>query len=422
MSNADFNETPGSSRYRRSSGGTFAQMWQNPIFKLVVIAVVVAGGALAGVKVLSGGREQQQSALPVAGQTSAMGGTTENVEITQDYALEIKKNDQERAAAARMTGDSSVPVPLQYGVSEPQFDSDLSGREGYEDLKAFDALLRGDDNQQDKKITPPVPAQTTPQIPPELVQNLTAAMTNQMQILMKAWTPDDLKSVRSSASEEEILAAVAPKPVDSSGLMKADLKPVVTAGSVYYGQMLIEANSDVPGPVMAQILTGPLKGGRAIGSFETFRNHLVIRFTTVSLGEKAMDTDILVLDPNTTLGGVATEVDPRYFQRVLLPAAAAFVSEYGRTLSEPTSTVTVSGTTGSNITTSTNERDAKDALYAGIGEAADKIDQFITEEGASIKRLVRVEVGTPVGLFFVKPVCGMEGQCVADSASGKGTP
>ena len=156
---------------------------------------------------------------------------------------------------------------------------------------------------------------------------------------------------------------------------------------------------------MAQILTGPLKGGRAIGSFETFREHLVIRFRTVSIGDKDLTTDILALDPNTTIGGLATEVDPRYTTRVLLPAAAAFIREYGAAISKPSSTTTVSGTGSSSITTNNQDKaDSRDAMYAGISAASDRVAQFVDEEAAATKRLVRVAVGTPVGLFFVSPV------------------
>ncbi len=406
----DFNETPGAPRYRRPGGGSLAQMWQNPIFKLVVVVIVLAGGSLAGVKMLSGRSGPRETVIPAPVRTGQEGSGQE--EVTQDYALAVQKGDEARAAAARATGESSVPTPLQVGVANPETASDLSGQEGQDPLKEFEAILRNGPPGNAKPDTPAVPAGQA-QVPPEVMQNLTQGMTQQISLLMRTWTPDGMQTVASTVDEATVLRRTSAQPTGSMPRTAGGIetKPIVAAGSVYYGQMLIEANSDVPGPVMAQILTGPLAGGKAIGHFETFRNHLVITFDTVAFRSKQMDVNILALDPNTTLGGVATEVDPRYFQRVLLPAAAAFVSAYGETLSRPSSTVSVTGTGATNVTTSTDKQGSKDAVYAGIDATAGKIEQFLDEEAAATKRLVRVAVGTPIGLFFTKPVCTMNGQC-----------
>ena len=72
-------------------------------------------------------------------------------------------------------------------------------------------------------------------------------------------------------------------------------------------------------------------------------------------------------------------------------------------LSEPESTVTTSGAS-TTTTTSTQKSSSSDAMYAGIGEAADSISDFVDDEAAATKRLVRVAVGTPIGLFFVRSV------------------
>lgn len=414
----DFNETPGAPRYRRPGGGSFSQMWQNPIFKLVVIVIVIAGGSMAGVKMLSGRSGPQETVIPSPVGTGLEGGGQAE-EVTQDYALAVQQGDEARAAAARATGESNVPTPLQVGVTNPETASDLSGQEGQDPLKAFEAILRNGPPGNQKPETPVLPtAQAQVQVPPEVMQNLTQGMTQQVSLLMRTWTPDNMQVVASTVDEAAVLSRSSPRAMEAGRMsdIGRETKPIVPAGSVYYGQMLVEANSDVPGPVMAQILTGPLAGGKAIGSFQTFRNHLVITFDTVAFRTKQMDVSILALDPNTTLGGVATEVDPRYFQRVLLPAAAAFVAAYGETLSRPSSTVSITGNGSTNVTTSTDEQDSKDAMYAGIDATASKIEQFLDEEAAATKRLVRVGVGAPIGLFFTKPVCSMNGQCEVSEA------
>jgi intracellular multiplication protein IcmE len=170
---------------------------------------------------------------------------------------------------------------------------------------------------------------------------------------------------------------------------------------VNYAQLLTEANSDVPSPILAQILSGPLAGGRAIGKFKVSYDYLIIEFSLINHKGKDYSVSALALDPDTTLAGMATEVDHRYFSRVILPAAGAFVSEFGRVMSEPTQEVTTTETT---TTVTQTERGIEDATYAGVGSAANTISRFLEREGQRIQPLVRVAVGTPMGIFFLQPV------------------
>src|SRR5690606_12018046 len=49
---------------------------------------------------------------------------------------------------------------------------------------------------------------------------------------------------------------------------------IIPAGTIEYAQLVTEANTDAPGPVMAQIASGPLAGARLIGSFQSTDNYL----------------------------------------------------------------------------------------------------------------------------------------------------
>src|SRR5690606_10245841 len=53
---------------------------------------------------------------------------------------------------------------------------------------------------------------------------------------------------------------------------------IMSMGQVIYGQLLNELNSDVPTPVLVHVLSGPLRGGRALGEFTVEDEYLVITF------------------------------------------------------------------------------------------------------------------------------------------------
>lgn len=397
----DFNETPGAARYKKSGGGSAGALWKNPIFKLVAVIIVGGGAAFAGMQFLSEPSKEERSVLPVAqGPTAA----TTTTEITPEYQRAVQQLDEQRAEAARGQGVSAIPTPMQNPVAAPIVDDQVMTNNTEDPLRDFENIISNSTNARDRSAPQPIPQPVAPAVSPEAVQALTRTMRTQMDQLMGQWAPVSMQQV-SGAPPRQNDSATGNSAAYRGDEAATDGRLIVPAGSVYYAQMLMEANSDIPGPIMAQVLTGPFAGGRAIGTFETYRDHLAIRFKTVAIRNRQFTVDILALDPDTTLGGVVTEVDPRYFSRVLMPAAAAFIKAYGETLSEPASTTTVTGGTGTSVTTNEQEEnDSRDAMYAGIGEAADRVGRYVDEEASSIKRLVRVAVGTPIGLFFVSAV------------------
>lgn len=402
----DFNETPGAARYRKPGGGSAGQLFKSPVVKLVALVIVLGGGGFAATQFLGKSAPEQQTSLtPGEVSQKATVGTTE---ITPEYMQEVQKADDIRTEKARGRGESAVPTPMLNPVASPTMDEQVTAEENNDPLQQFESMISAGNNQRTKAPqmaqqapVDQMPAQ--PQVSPEALQNATRAIRGQMEMMMRQWEPTSMSTVTTTTSHDTPeTAAEAAARVNAAG-QEAPARTIIEAGQVYYGQMMMEANSDVPGPIMAQILTGPLAGGRAIGSFETFRNHLSLRFKTVAIRGQQVPVDILALDPDTTLGGVATEVDPRYFSRVVMPAAAAFISAFGETLATPSSTTTV---TSGGVSTSSQEggNEWKDGMYAGIGEGFSRVADFVDEEASSIKRLVRIEVGTPIGLFFVSPV------------------
>src|SRR5262249_43355048 len=148
---------------------------------------------------------------------------------------------------------------------------------------------------------------------------------------------------------------------------------LVSAGTVSYGQLLTEANSDVPGPILAQILSGPLSGARAVGQFHTINDYNVLQFSLVNFKGKDYPINAIALDPDTTLGGMATEVDERYFTRVILPAAAGFMQGLGSALGTGSSSVVTNGET---TIVSQSGRGLQQGMFQGLGQAAQTAGQF----------------------------------------------
>jgi len=400
---------PVSGRPKDSLVSRLSEIWRTqPLLKLMVIMIVV-GMALAGaLGAFSGSQKPDASRLITApGINEPPGGKASSYFIEQN-----KMANEERAQEALRQGGSALPTPVGQNVDF----GDLSGKGKPDPLAEFRAeteRLKKEIEQERQQNQQQIQMIQQAQRQQPMDETLARAMQKQMESLMEAWNPRGMKVVDGQALKEDerekkkdsearagetSQSTTAATPVAARN---SESKTIVQAGTVNYAQLLTEANSDVPGPILAQVLSGPMAGGRAVGSFKTMRDYLVLEFTLINFKGKDYTVNVLALDPNTTLGGMATEVDNRYFDRVILPAAAAFAAQFGQTLGQGKSQVTA---TDSVVIVDQAGQSYKEALYSGLGQAGTSIAQFLQQEAGQIKPLVRVAVGTPIGLFFLRSV------------------
>lgn len=163
----------------------------------------------------------------------------------------------------------------------------------------------------------------------------------------------------------------------SSSLGGRGAASFVKAGHVIPAKLLTPISSDAPGPVLAEIVSGPLRGARVLGTATFSERQIVVRFNKVTIpnSDQMFQIDAVAVSSDFS-PGLATEVNNRYFQRVVLPAAAAFASSFGQALAQPATTIVVGpfGSTTSQEELTTEE--ARNAGYAAlVSTAADEISR-----------------------------------------------
>lgn len=393
---------------QRTPKQTLLEAWRNkPLFKLLVIMGFVVFALAGALGAFSGSPEIETAKIAKAPNLQeAPGGQSSPFFIEQN----TQANEQ-RVKQAMEQGGSAMPTPHGTNIDL----SDLTDKDRKDPLLEFRAeteRLRQEVRAEQKQAAQQMQIlqQQAAQRPQEEDDSLSRAMQRQMQELMKSWEPRGMTSVNGVAvPKEELASSVVQVPSTAEGgvaggpaaTARKRSKPLVPAGTVNYAQLLTEANSDVPGPILLQILSGPLSGGRAIGQFQVMNDYLVLTFNRVSFKGKDFSINAIALDPNTTLGGLATEVDHRYFSRLLLPAAASFISAFGSALGSGSSEAV---TSGDSVIVTQAQKGYKDATYAGLGQVGETLSEFFQNEANQTRPLVRVAVGTPMGLFFLQPV------------------
>jgi len=376
--------------------GNLMEAWRTrPLFKLLALMTVVGAAIAVSISLFSGGggpTNTSRLAKPPALNEPAGGPASPY------FVQQTKEAEAQRAQEAIKNGGSALPTPIGQTANADELNGNGQKKDPLVELRTETEHLRQQVTQmQQQQQQPPQQPQKE-----QFDDSLAQAMQHQMSQMMDSWTPRGVKEVAVQHEDEKAKEAAAAAPASATTMPpQPPAKVIVPAGTVSYAELLTEANSDVPGAILAQILSGPLSGARAVGQFQVMNDYLVLQFTLADIKGKDYQINALALDPDTTLGGMATEVDERYFSRVILPAAAGFMQGLGQALSQGSSSVVTNGTT---TIVQQSGKGFQQGVFLGLAEGAQTMGQFFENQANQTKPLVRVAAGTPMGLFFVSSV------------------
>ncbi len=391
-----------------NAGGTLGDAWRkNPLVK---IGIVVGGLVLISVGVvLFGGKKEPVAVSNVRGapDVKQVPGTDE---VSPEYAKAMADKNAEMTEDAMKKRESSIPVP----ISSPKEAMSIPG----DPAVSEDPLARWRRIQEERVTRDVVKKPEAPKTDPnaEVVKSLADAMAKQMGSILKNQEPKgpqyklitDAEAFKKQREEEAASAAKAAEEARAKveEKKKADEEKIVDiiqpAGQIVYAQLINQANSDAPGPVLAEIASGPLAGSRALGSFKASDENMILSFDTVIVDGVSYPANAVALDPKTANPGLASDVDHRYMERVILPGAAAFIEGIGSAIADSGNTnVTVDGGT---VIQSSKDLNAKEEVFKGVEKAASKLGDVLDDRGQNLKPLVTVDAGTAIGLLFVDPV------------------
>lgn len=411
-------------------------MWDNnPFLKIgaVVVGVIIIG--FVYMTVFGGGDDDKAENASILRASATAQGTV-GEEISDEYRKAVEDTNVKRAEIAKQIGGSALPTPIgqakgQLDVSRSEEEENVGNDPLQEWRRTAEARRFEIDFSEDPSAAPaPVP-EITPIIEPirpqtEVVQDpeLVSRLVQQMQMIIASKAPEgaELKKVTTipeeymkilkdrEAMEQNMASSGGGGSFDSSGMSSADSvvadpaveDPVITSmGQVIYAQLLNELNSDVPTPVLAHVLSGPLRGGRALGEFSVEDEYLVITFDYIVKDDITYTIDAIALDPETTLGGMKSRVDKHYWTRVILPAASKFISGFADAATKTETTAVADG--GGGAIQSQEDLNTREELMSGVKEAADGFVEIL-DEGVNRPLTVHLYQGTPMGLLLLETI------------------
>jgi intracellular multiplication protein IcmE len=178
-------------------------------------------------------------------------------------------------------------------------------------------------------------------------------------------------------------------------------------GDIIFAVIDTSINSDEPGPILASVVSGPLKGSKLIGSFNLPSNSdkMVITFNSLSIpgAPKTVSISAFAIDPNTARTALSSETDHHYLSRYGALFASTFLEGFGNAFQSADTTITVGGTGGTTDTTVQNGigRSALENAVIGLANVGKAWGQ-VAQQNMSRPTTVQVFSGTGVGILFTQ--------------------
>lgn len=382
---------------------------QNPRTKMVLILTVSAvaialiiGKMATSSKASRPADLEAQVSVGSAPQVQSLPGTSTS---SQHNEL-VKQANEQAASQALATGGSSIPR--------------LTGQTD-KAKNPFDLVEKAPDQQAPEirleKQQPAPQLRQTPQRPAEKSQDLVKqeeSMAAAMTGLLNAWAPvgQSMEVDHTGQMKPTMLAAQAQGQAAGDPVSNAEVKagaPVqaadVKAGAILNAVAITAVNSDEPGPVLAEVVSGPYQGARLLGSFTRpdTSETVVLQFKMISIKNASQSYPItaFAVNPDTARTALASDVDHHYMQRYGLLFASAFVKGYGQALANSGQTVTsATGAGGVASTTQYPVLNAQDKALVALGQVGADLSD-VMKKNAKRPITVTLNAGTPMGILFM---------------------
>ena len=187
---------------------------------------------------------------------------------------------------------------------------------------------------------------------------------------------------------------------------------VIKTGDIVFAVLDTSVNSDEPGPILATVVSGKLKGAKLIGSFNMPANaeKMTISFKTMSVPGSARSIPIsaYAIDPNTARTALSSRTDHHYLLRYGSMFASSFLEGFGDAFQSANTQVTIGGTGGGDNITIANGvgRSALENAVIGLATVGKTWGQQVQK---LFNRPITVEVyaGTGMGILFTQDLTSL---------------
>jgi type IV secretory pathway VirB10-like protein len=345
-------------------------------------------------------------------------------EGTPEYNSLVDEENTLKAASAKESGKSYVPIPAGGGSSLPPPAGDKS------------PLVRGAPPKEGDAPTPTIPPakemprqkekpQTKASQAPEAARRREAPgpETSKDKPIDNRAILGELRMVKDSSGSSERPVVLSFEPMglragesigdgrdgegmpgsssdtkssgsSSSGSIPSSLK----IGDVLYAVVSNSLNSDIPSPVMVSVVEGKLKGAKALGSFRLTGEYVLLSFDRLITKEGlVIGINAVGVDPDTSEASVRSRVDTHFWERWGSLMGASFIEGLGRAAGRKNTRVYVND---NSVVEDGTSRTIEDITLESLEKVGQRAANQV-ERGFDRLPTVTVKAGEHVGLLIL---------------------
>lgn len=361
----------------------------------------------------------------VPGNVKAVPGSSNN----PDYVQSVKSTNDKQATKAIQSGTSYVPTITSPNVNSNNSLDEIARRQQQEaEEKSRKEAEKKKAEEEDKlrmeaeakKQQALIDSQKPIVVNPTVIQN--NQQVQQATVEKKKYTDDDYMLVASlankwtnkSPSSEYDFAKQKSNAQSNYNVVNnansgnggvanntsGNSVPLAKAGTIFNAIIETSINSDEDSPVLARIVSGPLKGTRLIGSFKNLGEKVAIVFSTANIPqyERTVKLNAYAINTDTSRTALADDVDHHYFMRYGVLLATSFVSGYAQALQQSGQTTTP-GLLGTTVTSPTYTSSQLNKV--ALGQVGTQLSSDIKQQNNNLKPTIYVNSGTAVGILLM---------------------
>ncbi len=175
--------------------------------------------------------------------------------------------------------------------------------------------------------------------------------------------------------------------------------PGLKAGDILLAVNRVTLDSDAPGPSMAEIVLGPYKGAKAVGSFTRHGEHLVLSFAELVTREgESIAIQACAIDPETDRTAVSSSVDTHALERFGGLIASSFLEGFGDA-TRRSGTSSYASVYGSGY--STPRYSLSDEAWIAAGKVGERLGRQM-EKNFDRAPTVVLKSGTSMGILLLR--------------------
>lgn len=178
--------------------------------------------------------------------------------------------------------------------------------------------------------------------------------------------------------------------------------PLQKAGTMLNAILETAVNSDEPSPILAKIVTGPLKGTRLIGSIQNLGEKVVLQFSVANIPNipSSVKISAVAVDPDSSRTAMASDVNHHYIQRYGVLLASSFLTGWAQAISQTNSISTITQN-GAIITVPKGDLTAKDINRVALGNVGTTLADDAKKTNQNLKPTIKVNGGIAIGILLM---------------------